>query len=1166
MRENRKYLSRHGSYDASDSLPVHASYPYPHTVTSNRHVRLTELFTRASELEGPEREAFLSENCEGDAELLGEVRSLIEANSVPHALLDAPEPPLREVWSGDEPRQRGERIGQFVIERWIGSGGAGDIYLAQQERPKRQVAVKVMRHGLMRETALRRFEFESQLLGRLEHPGIARVYEANVFQDRGRSVPYFAMEYVDGALTLTDYASHHGLDTEEKLRLLIEVCEAVAHGHNQGIVHCDLKPENVLIHGSGRACVIDFGIARAIDAERTMTTGGTGTYRIAGTLPYMSPEQVSGESRAIDQRADVYALGALLFEVLTGSRPIDLSEMSLPLAVTAITTVEPQRLGKDHKLLRGDLEKICAKTLEKDRELRYESAAALADDLRRFLNNEPVLARRPTPIYQFRKFARRNRSFVAGCVLAVLSLVIGTGVAIQQAVLSSQREATSRWMAYRGNVAAAAAALGVHNTDLASSNLNDAPPAHRNWEWRHLRARLDGAIRVIEPDGDGIPSALVFFSDGERDSVLVLRDGVASRYSAEGGQHIASWPAQLVDADSSSSMIAFVEGDRVTIRGPLDSTKTWTCAELGLGDPPPDQLALSRGGGFAVLGSPEKVVRLRLSNSEVLELPIDRGGTGVRSLDVSADGVVVMASAIQGRAAIWEPETGVSRPLLDIPGFARSVAFDSSGASIAIGLQSASLGVWSVASGMPTHVREGHRHAVTAIDFDNRGRIVSGSLDRTVSLWEPNSLELLATWHGHAGGVRHVAGTSESSLIASTAEDGSLRLWDGSNLAASGEIRSGHSLVFPVAYSNDGMLLASGGSDGAVRLWDPVTFDSLAELLTDLGAITALSFGEFDRQLVATGERGVVAFDLDAGTRFSSSLPAWMSEFTISDLGFDETTRKLVLPFEHAAGELKAWDPRTGELGGVALGSLDGDDIGFVDPRGHFVVTYASSQGGASAARRADSDSGSSLIVSRVGTGEVIELPALSGAFDFRPTSDSIELAARSADDPTRVLIFDLTNQDRIGELVGHGDRIYGISYSPDGDRIATCARDGVRLWNAGPAGRDALEDDDGHRVVELHGHRSFVWSVVWSPSGEQLATGSGDGTIRVWDVRDYAAVYASRMDRGAEALASERVDELFATGRPLAELGRQLRLESSWGLEGNRRARAEFLSRLSWQ
>ncbi len=385
---------------------------------------------------------------------------------------------------GDEPV-----LARYRITGRIGEGGMGIVYEAEQENPRRRVALKVLRPGAASKPMLRRFEYEAEILGRLDHPGIAKVHEAGTW-DTGRGPqPWFAMELVRG-VTLAGYLAERNPDRAERLELFLAICEAVQHAHQKGVVHRDLKPANILVGDDGRPKVLDFGVAR-VSGEGAATMG-TLAGQLVGTLPYMSPEQVGGDPEAVDIRSDVYALGVLLYELLSGRLPLDVSGLSITEAVLAITGNEPPPLGTLSSDLRGDLETIAAKALAKDRERRYDSAAALADDVARHLHHEPIAARPPSGIYQLKKFARRNRVLVGGVAAVIAALAIGVATTWRQAVRARKAETAMGDALEEAQTDARQARAAA---DFLRSVIEQADPANTDDEDPSVRDVLEEAAR-----------------------------------------------------------------------------------------------------------------------------------------------------------------------------------------------------------------------------------------------------------------------------------------------------------------------------------------------------------------------------------------------------------------------------------------------------------------------------------------------------------------------------------------------------------------------------------------------------------------------------------------------------------------------------------------------
>jgi tetratricopeptide (TPR) repeat protein len=406
-----------------------------------RRQKIEDLFHSALARESSDRKAYLERACTGDEPLAREVASLLAQADDPDGFLEAPAlevaARLLAKSAGPEARSHPAAIGRYRIVRILGEGGMGVVYEAEQDEPRRNVALKVIKFGLLTPDHLRRFRRETQALARLQHPGIAQIYESNTADTGFGPQPYFAMEFIRG-LPLRQYAEAHQLGTRQKLALMSKVCDAVHHAHQRGLIHRDLKPGNILVDETGQPKILDFGVSRVIHAEAQEDDGPmtmrTGLGELVGTLTYMSPEQVLGDPLEVDTRSDVYALGIILYEFLCGRLPYDVKRRQLPEAVRIIRDEAPAQLGSMDRSYRGDIETLVGKALEKDKSRRYSSAADLGMDIQRYLNDEPIMARRPSAGYQLQKFARRRR---VGVVVGVLVLV-GAGIAVGSIVWEAQ--------------------------------------------------------------------------------------------------------------------------------------------------------------------------------------------------------------------------------------------------------------------------------------------------------------------------------------------------------------------------------------------------------------------------------------------------------------------------------------------------------------------------------------------------------------------------------------------------------------------------------------------------------------------------------------------------------------------------------------------------------
>jgi eukaryotic-like serine/threonine-protein kinase len=436
-------------------------------MSPERHDQIQRIFEAAASIQGTERVSYLDRACGGDAELRDRVAKLLAADQQ-KSLDDSLAPTEGEEKPIFQPsRQAVYQIGRYRLLQKIGEGGMGEVWLAEQKEPlRRRVALKLVKAGMNTREVIARFESERQALALMDHPAIAKVFDAGSTPD---GAPYFVMEYVAG-VPITTYCDNHRLSTRERLELFMHVCEGVQHAHQKAILHRDLKPSNILVtevDGHAAPKIIDFGVAKALSKKLTADTMFTRVGALIGTPEYMSPEQAISSNEDIDTRTDVYSLGVIFYELLAGAPPIDLRKVAFEEFLRRLREDEPQKPStkisaedpatssevarKRHteplalaKQIRGDLDSIALKALEKDRSRRYGSPSDFAADIARYLKNEPVVAVPPSAAYRARKFARRYRGpLVTTCAFALV-LIAAAIVSIRQSIRANNEAAVAQ--------------------------------------------------------------------------------------------------------------------------------------------------------------------------------------------------------------------------------------------------------------------------------------------------------------------------------------------------------------------------------------------------------------------------------------------------------------------------------------------------------------------------------------------------------------------------------------------------------------------------------------------------------------------------------------------------------------------------------------------------
>jgi WD40 repeat protein len=976
----------------------------------------------------------------------------------------------------------------------LGRGGMGVVYLARQRKLQRVVALKmILAGGHAGGAELLRFLGEAAAVAQLQHPNLVPLFESG--QQDG--LPYFTLEYVPGG-SLAQKLRGGPLPPGDAAGLVQQLARGMHYAHQRGIIHRDLKPANVLLAEDDTPKITDFGLAKWAAAGEGLTASGD----VMGTPSYMAPEQADGKSKDVGPAADVYALGAILYECLTGRPPFQ-GPTSLE-TLHQVVRDEPVAPGRLQPRTPRDLDTICLKCLHKEPARRYADAGALAEDLRRFRAGEPILARPAGPLERAAKWARRRPAAAAVLAVSVLAtavviglLAYGNGeISRRNAEIAQKQRDTDealrkeQHVAYQYRIAQANAEWEGNNGIRAEQILDECPPELRRWEWYYLKRRCRQALLSL-PGHGGPRHRVAFRPDGRR---LAAADGpVIKIWDATTGRMERTLTGH---GEHVSGLAYSPDGTRLASSSPDETVRVW--------DPEAGR-EVSRFACKAALGvafGPDGQTVAATSSNQVKLWDVATGR------EVRTFGNLFTAHQLQVNA----------------------VAFSKDGRLLASAGEDATVKVWETASGGLLLTFRQHGGPVTCVGFSPDGKLVaSGSTDKTVKVWQAQNGTVRATLPTQAAAVLGVAWSPDGTRLASgggsqqfSQKAHELKIWDATSGQELRVLRGHADAVESVAFSGDGELLASAGGDHTVKVWEATGRRELLPAPAPCDKLLALAFRPDGRALAAAGQclrggdqRGLVQiWDVATGQERRTLRGhkmevlglAWSPDGQLIVTGGmepliaawrpdDGTTTFTLAGHRHKVSSL-AFSPDGRRL---ASGSFD-DKVIIWDLAGRREVRALLTNAPRVYALAFGADGGT--VATPVGTDVVLwdvetgrEVRRFRGhgktitGVAFR--RDGWHLAASGADQTVRV--WDVDSGEQVLMLKGHVRTVAAVAFSPDGERLASAGFDEtVRIWHA----------TTGEQLLTLRGHSGMVAALAFSPDGGYLASAGWDGMVRLWDAR----------------------------------------------------------------
>lgn len=1058
------------------------------TDTKNRRL-IVEIFDEIFDAPTIEREKILQSRCGANSALRVEVEKMLSAVEMDDDFLE--EPMFEDAFSVFGQEANGNLIGQkldkYILRELIGQGGMGAVYLGERsdDEYRQKVAIKLISSLFTDKTNSENFRRERQILAKLNHPAIAALLDGGTLEN---GTPFLVMEYVEG-VSLTEFCAEKNLSVNERLKLFLEVCEAVKFAHQNLIIHRDLKPANILINKDGKPKLLDFGVAKLIQPELFDITHDFTVGANILTPNYASPEQLKGEN--ITTASDVYSLGVILYEILTGKRPHDLKSKSLPEILQIITQEIPKlpsevlqerekgRKGEKETIdentnfslspllpfspsqISGDIDTIILKSLAKDANERYQTVEEFTADIVRYLNDLPILARKPSKIYQFKKFVSRNKvTFYGTCVIGLLLLsLLGTSIYSWRASARQARENLRQ--AYSSDMNLAMQSYESANLVRLRQILDKYKDVDfRGWEYDFLQNLTNPASKIQTFEHPSEVWNVAFSPDGKK-LATACSDGFARIYEAQSGKLLTTTATKeknvwKLNFSADGKRLATASGDSNS-----SSAKIWN-VETG---------------------------------AEIVSL---QGHTArVRAIDFSPDGKTIATGSRDGTVRIWNAETGAELKKSYFEGRGKPIeindmSFSPDGETLIVGYNDGSL-ILEVSGGKTLHTfTEVKNTLATAISPDST-KIAFGRQDFSIQIYDAKTYALLLNITNNGAKVNDIAFSPDGKLLASASSDRTIRFFETEKGSEIQKLRVHSADVWSVAFSSDNKYLASGGTD-----FNAFVFDIKK-------AMESSSFGP------APGfGGGWSAISTDKKTVAANQMISQKLNHTIYDV--ESKSTRFVLSKESL--QIGTFSPDGSTL---ATGTINGEIVFFNTANGAEIRRFKAHERPASIADAmraiAFSPDGKLLISGgndnfvKVWNAETAEFVRELYRFEsyvsrIAISPDSRKIVAASYDTTSK--LFDLQTGAIIADLGKQPKPILSIEFAPDGKTFVTGGADGViKIW----------QTSDGKLLDTLNGNAGFINALTFMPDGTRLASASGEGIIRLWDTETKAQVLAIRTD-----------------------------------------------------